>query len=178
MIFLRIVNLIFRNTFYLISWIFKITKNMNMRNSSAPQKFFWRIFIQKWYIWERRTSGRLELMAKHIVVNEQILVAVWTDSLLTESVTDVCHSICCPVLTMILLQDQFYDIIGKLDPDNLNQILIYRNITLCKVALIRLKWYLEELFYNRNKLSEKPSRFLKLVLHIWKNSLCYHFWST
>ena len=165
MIFLRIVNLIFRNTFYLISWIFKITKNMNMRNSNSFEEFSFKNDI-------------FELMAKHIVVNEQILVAVWTDSLLTESVTDVCHSICCPVLTMILLQDQFYDIIGKLDPDNLNQILIYRNITLCKVALIRLKWYLEELFYNRNKLSEKPSRFLKLVLHIWKNSLCYHFWST
>ena len=172
MIFLRIVNLIFRNTFYLISWIFKITKNMNMRNSFEEFSFKNDIFENverlgalSWWqnilLWTNRFWSLSE-------------VTVW----LTESVTDVCHSICCPVLTMILLQDQFYDIIGKLDPDNLNQILIYRNITLCKVALIRLKWYLEELFYNRNKLSEKPSRFLKLVLHIWKNSLCYHFWST
>ena len=60
-------------------------------------------------------------------MNEQILVAVWSDSLLTEAVTDVCHSICCPVLTMILLQDQFDDIIGKSDLDNLNQISIYHN---------------------------------------------------
>ena len=56
-------------------------------------------------------------------MNEQILVAVWSDSLHT----DVCHSICSPVLTMILLQDQFDDIIGKSDLDNLNQISIYHN---------------------------------------------------
>ena len=29
--FFRVINLIFRNTFYLISWIFKITKNMKLQ---------------------------------------------------------------------------------------------------------------------------------------------------
>ena len=92
--------------------------------------------------------------AWHIVVNEQILVAVWSDSLLTESVTDVCHSICCPVLTMILLQDQFYDIIGKLDPDNLNQILIYHNSSM-KGSTSTAKMISWGTFLQQ----EKPSRF-------------------